>query len=60
MQKEGGSNAIGKPWHEKPYYRVADGKYPDGTSKYLDAGGNPSLDPMKTHFVIDEIAKLTE
>jgi hypothetical protein len=60
MQIEGGATAAGKPWHGKPYYRVADGAYPDGNPKYLDASGMPSSDPLKTHFIIDEIAKLTD
>ena len=60
MQKEGGATAVGKPWHGKPYYRVADGTYPGGLPKYLDASGMPSPDPLKTHFIINEIAKFTD
>ena len=53
-------NAPGRFWHRKPYYRKADGFYPDGTKKWLDTNGNPSTDADLTHFVIDVIEKIPD
>jgi len=57
MQQAGGANAIGKPWHNKPYYRKADGFNADGTIRYLDKDGIPTSNPDLNHFVIDNISQ---